>query len=224
MIAFQKISKDFGAKKVFNKLDLTIESGELVTLVGASGVGKTTLVHMLMGAEKPDEGKITIDGYNIAELSRHDLQLMRRHMGVIFQDFKLLPKKTIFENVAFALEACGKNNAQIEKEVPKVLNKVGLLGSESKFPNELSGGERQRVAIARALVHNPSLLIADEPTGNLDPENTMEIAKILKNINEKEKITVIIATHDKHFVDFLRPRVIHLGEKGILRDEQNGIL
>ena len=222
MIRFQDISKTFGTKKVFDGLTLSIESGELVALVGSSGVGKTTLVHMLMGAEMPDSGTITIDGYNIAELNKHDLQLMRRHMGVIFQDFKLLPQKTVFENVAFALEVCGASDEKREREVPKVLKKVGLLDSENKFPSELSGGERQRVAIARALVHSPSLLIADEPTGNLDPENTMEIAKILQNINKSEEITVIIATHDKHFVDFLRPRVIHLGEGGIVSDKQQG--
>lgn len=222
MIEFKNITKTFGFKEVFSDINLTIQSGDLTAIIGTSGVGKTTLIHMLLGAEKPDTGSIIIDGYDISHLKRHELQLMRRHMGVIFQDFKLLPKKTVFENVAFAMEACGNTDFEISEKVPTVLHKVGLKECQGKFPHQLSGGERQRVAIARALVHKPSLLIADEPTGNLDPDNTMEIGNILKKINREDNITILIATHDKHLVEHLRPRVVHIQDGKVVRDEKRG--
>ncbi len=222
MIHFLNISRKFGAKPLFHNLNFTIKNGEIVALIGASGVGKSTLIHMLLGAEKPDSGKVKIDGFDISHLDKSGLQLMRRSMGMIFQDFKLLPQKTVFENVAFAMEVCGNSDASIEERVPQVLKKVGLSDCEHKFPDQLSGGEKQRVAIARALVHEPKLLVADEPTGNLDPGNGKEIGSILKKLNTEDGITVIIATHDPDLVNQIRPRVIRFENGTIISDEEKG--
>jgi cell division transport system ATP-binding protein len=221
MIRFRNITKIYGVKTLFQDLSFNIQSKELVALTGKSGVGKSTLVHMLIGAEKPDSGSIEIDGFDIAHLRKSELQLMRRSMGVIFQDFKLLPQKNVFENVAFAMEVCGNSDAEIEMRVPQVLKKVALSDAEHKFPQQLSGGEKQRVAIARALVHKPKLLVGDEPTGNLDPPNTKEIGDILKTLNE-EGITIIIATHDKELVNHLHPRVLYFENGTITHDEKHG--
>lgn len=222
MIRFRNIEKHYGHIRVLEHVDFTIQKGELVALVGASGVGKSTLIHMLLGAEKPTLGSVEIDGFNIATLQPAQKQLLRRSMGVIFQDFKLLKNKTVFENVAFAMEVCGETNEEIEDRVPEVLDKMRLLPLENKFPNQLSGGEKQRVAIARALVHRPKLLVADEPSGNLDPDNTYEIAQILKDLNKKDGITIIIGTHDRELVDELHPRVILLKDGVIVSDEAQG--
>lgn len=222
MIRFRNIEKHYGHLRVLEHVDFTVRKGELVALVGSSGVGKSTLIHMLLGAEKPTFGTVEIDGFNITTLQQSQKQLLRRSMGVIFQDFKLLKNKTVFENVAFAMEVCGETNAEIEERVPEVLDKMYLLPLENKFPHQLSGGEKQRVAIARALVHRPKLLVADEPSGNLDPDNTYEIAKILKELNEKDGITIIVATHDRELVEVLKPRVIVLERGVIVSDEKNG--
>ncbi len=222
MLRFRNISKNFGKKPLFKNLSFDIKSGELVALIGSSGVGKSTLLHMLLGEEKPDTGSVEIDGYDILQLRRPELQLMRRSMGVIFQDYKLLQQKTIFENVAFAMEVCGNSDAEIEQRVPELLKKVHLSDCEHKFPNQLSGGEKQRVAIARALVHEPRLLVADEPTGNLDPENGKEIGKILHQLNTEDNITIIIATHDPDLVNRIRPRVLYFENGEILSDDENG--
>ncbi len=222
MIRFRNIEKHFGHMRVLEHVDFIVRKGELVALVGSSGVGKSTLIHMLLGAEKPSFGSVEIDGYNLSTLNSAQQQLLRRSMGVIFQDFKLLKNKTVFENVAFAMEVCGETGEDIEDRVPEVLDRMFLLPLENKFPHQLSGGEKQRVAIARALVHQPKLLVADEPTGNLDPDNTYEIGKILKDLNEKDGITIIVGTHDRELVEILKPRVIQIKNGVITSDEKNG--
>jgi len=220
MIHFRNIEKHYGHVRVLEHVDITVRKGELVAIIGPSGAGKSTLIHMLIGAENPSSGSVEIDGFNISTLNSTQRQLLRRSMGVIFQDFKLLKNKTVFENVAFAMEVCGEPSAEIEKRVPEVLQKMNLLKLENKFPQQLSGGEKQRVAIARALVHRPKLLAADEPTGNLDPDNTYEIAQILKELNEKDGITIIIGTHDRELVDVLEPRVIQLQHGVVVSDKK----
>lgn len=222
MIEFRSVAKHYGLRTLFQGLSFSLRQGELVAFTGPSGIGKSTLIHMLFGAQTPDEGMVLIDGHNIPTLGRSELQLLRRSMGVIFQDFKLLPKKTVFENVAFAMEACGESDDDIEIEVPKMLHRVHLSGFEHKFPYQLSGGERQRVAIARALIHKPSLLLADEPTGNLDPVNAREVGAILKKLHEEEQMTIVIATHDRELVELLKPRVLFFDKGHLERDEVDG--
>lgn len=222
MIQFKNIHKEYSARTLFQDLSFDVKGGELVAIVGLSGVGKSTLIHMLFGAETPDTGSVEIDGFDISELRPSELQLLRRSIGVIFQDFKLLSKKTVFENIAFAMEACGYSDEEIETRVPEMLHKVNMQRSEHKFPHQLSGGERQRVSIARALAHKPSLLVADEPTGNLDPKNAHDVGQVLKKLNEEDGMTIIIATHDKDLVDSLTPRVIRLENGKVKSDEVNG--
>jgi cell division transport system ATP-binding protein len=203
---------------VLNNLNFKVESGEFVSVIGASGAGKSTIFHLLMGADVPSSGAITIDGINISELDQTALQLYRRRVGMVWQSFKLLPKKTVFENVSFALEAVDEPEAEIHLKVTSILERVGLANMANKFPSHLSGGERQRCAIARALVHNPNLIIADEPTGNLDPVTSLEIIRLLKQINDTG-VTVILATHDTHVVDAIKERVIEIKGGKITRDE-----
>jgi cell division transport system ATP-binding protein len=222
MIRFQNIAKYYGLRTLFEKLNIEISSGEMVALIGDSGVGKSTLIHMLLGAEIPNKGVVEIDGFDVSALGRRERQMLRRSIGFIFQDFKLLPQKTVFENVAFAMEVCGNSNDEIETRVPLVLRIVGLSHCEHRFPHQLSGGENQRVAIARALVHKPRLLVADEPTGNLDPPNALEIGKILERINQEDETTVIIATHDRDLVNYLKPRVIALKNGIVVSDKKRG--
>lgn len=190
-----------------------------MTFIGPSGAGKSTLINILIGAIKPNRGSVTVDGYDITRLNRPSLQLYRRRLGIVFQDFKLLPKKTVQENIAFALEVCGASPDQIKKRTKEVLEIVGLTKLKNHFPKQLSGGERQKTAIARALIHNPKLFIADEPTGNLDPESAQEVLDILQKININGA-TVILATHNKSLVDRLMKRVINLKDGKIVADEQ----
>ena len=212
MITFQNVHAGYGDEKVLRDTSFKIIDGDFVLLTGKSGAGKTTVVNLILGTLKPLTGSVRVNDLVIENLSGHDLQLYRRTIGVVFQDYKLLPKKTVFENVAFALEVCGKSEEEIKKEVPKSLKLVDLLSSAQKFPHELSGGEKQRVSIARAMVHKPQVLIADEPTGNLDDYNTAEIVKLLSEINRKGT-TVILATHDQQIVNSLKKRVLTV-EKG----------
>jgi len=224
MIKFDKVHKGFGLTEIISGIDLTILSGELVAIIGPSGVGKTTLLHLLIGALKPDSGTITIDNVDISRLKGDNLQLLRRSMGMVFQDCKLLPQKTVWENVAFALEVCGSDSSTVESKVPLALERVGLKKSEHKFPHQLSGGEQQKVAIARALVHEPALLIADELTGNLDPPSTNEIIKILQQLHA-DGLTIVLATHSKKLVNALSPRVILLRNGNVDKDiKQSGFL
>lgn len=212
MIVFDHITKVYPSHTVFEDLYLEIRSGEFVSITGPSGCGKTTLIKLLIGDEKPSAGQILVDTINITDMSDRTLQLYRRKIGVVFQDYKLLLKKTVYENVAFAMEVCGESDEMIHKRVPEVLDLVGILKKQENFPLQLSGGEQQRVAIARALVHNPRLLIADEPTGNLDQENSFGIMNLLLKINEMGT-TVMLTSHAQDMVRFVNKRVI-LIEKG----------
>lgn len=203
-------------------LNLTIDKGEFIFLIGSSGSGKSTLIKMLYREEKPTNGSVIVGGINVAKLRNSKVYKLRRKLGIVFQDFKLFPKLTVYENVAFALESIGKNNREIRPKVLKALESVGLKERVRSFPNQLSGGEQQRVCIARAIVNDPKLLICDEPTGNLDPDISKEIVNILKKINEESGTTIIMATHDREIVNAMQKRVLQL-ENGILvRDEEKG--
>lgn len=202
-------------------VSVRIEKGEFVFLVGPSGAGKSTLTKLIFQEEKPSRGQILFNGKNIARLKPREIPYLRRLVGVIFQDFKLLPNKTVAENVAFALEVIEASKRQIEKAVPEALSMVGLTKKAGVKPSQLSGGEQQRVAIARAIVNNPPLVIADEPTGNLDPDTSWEIVNLLQEIN-KCGTTVLMATHAKDIVDGMRKRVIALEKGKVVRDEERG--
>lgn len=219
MLILESLTKAYGDHVVLQDINLAVNAGDFVFLVGPSGIGKSTLLHLLIGANQPTNGRITIDDIDLTMMDDYAMQLYRRKVGMIFQDYKLLPKKTVYENVAFALEATGTEVDQIPERVSKALAKVGLAGKEDNFPKELSGGEKQRVAIARAIVHDPSLIIADEPTGNLDPKTSQEIINLFKKLHNKST-TIIIATHDRAIVNHLRERVVELSATGIVRDEQ----
>ena len=202
-------------------LNLTIEKGEFVFVIGATGCGKSTLIKMLYREEKPTSGTINIGGINVSKLRNRNVYKIRRKIGVVFQDFKLLPKSTVYENVAFALEIFGLPNSEIHEKVLKSLELVGLKHKAKNYPNQLSGGEQQRVAIARAIVNGPKLLICDEPTGNLDERTSMEIMKVLEEIN-KLGTTIIMVTHDTEIVNKLKKRVILLDSGRIVKDYKEG--
>ncbi|MGL5831388.1 MAG: cell division ATP-binding protein FtsE [Candidatus Altimarinota bacterium] len=218
MIIFDKVVKKYKSKRVLDGVSLSIKDGDFVSIIGPSGAGKSTLVYTLIGAEKIQAGNITVDGYRINEMSDKEMQYYRRRIGVVFQDYRLLQQKTVAENVAFALEVCGYEDKEIKKTVAASLKVVGLSEQAKNFPHQLSGGEKQRVAIARALVHSPSLIVADEPTGNLDPKTALEIIKLLVEIN-KSGITVILTTHNKDLVNFLNRRVVKIDNGKIVGDK-----
>jgi cell division transport system ATP-binding protein len=221
MIRLENVSKTYrGASgSAANDVRLEISRGEFVFLVGSSGSGKSTLLRMLLREEKPDEGEIFVLGENLARLRQSQVASYRRKLGVVFQDFRLLTNKTVYQNVAYALQVIGKSKAFIETTVPDVLRLVGLEEKSANYPSALSGGEQQRVAIARALVNRPELLLADEPTGNLDPGNSREIMGLLERIN-LSGTTIVMATHDRGIVDQMQKRVIELSEGRIVRDAQ----
>lgn len=221
MIEFIHVNKKYGNKKAVDDLSFFIERNEFVTLVGPSGSGKSTLIKLLIAEEKPTSGQMVVAGRDITTLSSRELPYYRRKIGVVFQDFKLLPQKTVYENVAFALEVSDAKPDEVKEKVPRILKLVGLSDKAHNMPDELSGGERQRVSIARALVHDPKLLIADEPTGNLDPINTWEIIDLLFKIN-KAGTLVMLATHDREVVDALKKRVITLRDGKIVADQAKG--
>ena len=221
MIIFDKVTKHYGSHKALDNVSFTIRPKEFVIVVGPSGVGKTTLIKLLLCEEKPTFGSITIDGKDIHLLKERYIPYYRRQIGVVFQDFKLLPSQTVEENVAFAMEGSGKPDDEIRKEVTKILELVGLKDKAHNFPRELSGGEVQRVAIARALVCRPQFLIADEPTGNLDPTNAWEITKLLLKINALGT-TVLMATHNRDIVDKINRRVINMEHGQVVRDRRRG--
>uniref|UniRef100_A0A7C4M1U7 Cell division ATP-binding protein FtsE n=1 Tax=candidate division CPR3 bacterium TaxID=2268181 RepID=A0A7C4M1U7_UNCC3 len=222
MISVENITKVYPPKVIaLDDINLRIQSGEFISLVGPSGAGKSTLIKLLIAQERPSKGKILIGDKDISRLSSRHLPFYRRKIGVVWQDFKLLQNKTVFENVAFALEVVERPQHEIHSKVPQILKLVGLEGKEDRFPHELSGGEVQRASIARALVHDPHLLIADEPTGNLDPVNTEEIMRLLLKIN-KLGTTVLIATHNKEVVDKLKRRVIVLEDGKLISDKKVG--
>ncbi|MDP4008133.1 MAG: ATP-binding cassette domain-containing protein [Candidatus Peregrinibacteria bacterium] len=221
MISFEGVTKIYGNNRVLNNINLKISEGEFVSIVGVSGAGKTTLIEALIGNLKLEAGKIMANGVTVTNLNQKDLQTFRRTVGVVFQDFQLLPNKTVEENVAFAMEVCGEEDFEIFARVHEVLALVDMVQNKDQFPHQLSGGEKQRVAIARALVHNPRIVIADEPTGNLDPHQSEEIVKLLMRINEYG-VTVILATHDKSLVNIAEKRVITLHDGEIVSDWQQG--
>ena len=199
-------------------LTLSIDKGEFVFITGESGCGKSTLVKMLYREEKPTKGQVTVGGINVAKLYNSKVYKLRRKLGIVFQDFKLLPKLTVYENVSFGLENIGMSGPEIRKRVMKALDRVGLKEKIRCFPNELSGGEQQRVCIARAIVNEPKVLICDEPTGNLDPKTSKEIVKVINSINKEMGATVIMVTHDKEIVNSMKKRVITL-DKGVLKND-----
>lgn len=222
MIYFDHVSKVYSSTSVaLDDVSFAVEPQEFVSLVGQSGAGKSTLLKLLLAEEKPTSGKVFFESLDVHKLSNGELPAVRRRMGVVFQDYKLLPTKTAYENVAFAMEAAGRSDEEIASDVPQILELVGLMSKAWHFPSELSGGELQRVAIARAIVNRPDVVIADEPTGNLDPLNTWEIIGLLEKINELDT-TVILATHDKEVINSLKRRVITLEQGRVTRDEKRG--
>lgn len=222
MIVFDNVTKIYSDhSKALDKVSFSIEPGEFISFVGQSGAGKSTLLKMILIEELPTHGKVLFDTLNIHTLPRKLIPEYRRRIGSIFQDFRLLPDRTAYENIAFAMEAAGRSEEEIEADVPHSLDLVGLKSKMWNFPHEMSGGEKQRVAIARAIVSQPDLIVADEPTGNLDPINTQEIVQILKKINDLGT-TVILTTHNKGVIDSLGKRVITMEHGTITRDDAHG--
>ena len=222
MIYFEKVTKLYSDKSIgLADVTFSVEPKEFVSIVGHSGAGKTTLLKILLAEEKPTSGSIFFESINIQKLKKREMTGYRRRVGAIFQDFRLLPNKTAYENIAFAMEAAGREDAEIEADVPHVLELVDLQKKIWSFPHELSGGEKQRVSIARAIVNQPDIILADEPTGNLDPINTYEIVQILKRINDLGT-TVILTTHNKGVIDSLGRRVITMDSGRIVRDDKEG--
>ncbi|KGM13269.1 cell division ATP-binding protein FtsE [Cellulomonas bogoriensis] len=224
MIRFENVTKVYarGARPALDAIDLEVERGEFVFLVGASGSGKSTFLRLVLREERPTGGRVFVAGRNLSTLSTWKVPHLRRQMGAVFQDFRLLPNKTVFENVAFALQVIGRPRHHILTTVPDTLELVGLGGKEKRLPHELSGGEQQRVAIARAFVNRPSILLADEPTGNLDPTTSVGIMRLLDRIN-RTGTTVVMATHDDEIVDQMRKRVVELEMGQMVRDQSRGV-
>lgn len=222
MILFDRVTKVYGREvTALSRVNIHIEPKEFVTIVGTSGAGKSTILKLLTREESPTSGKIVVAGIDYDGLKRHDIPYLRRKIGTVFQDYKLLPSKSVYENIAFAMEIVGAPKSEIDRAVPKVIELVGLSGKESKFPPQLSGGEMQRVAIARAVVRQPKILIADEPTGNLDPKHSWDIIRLLLKIN-KYGTTVILTTHNQDIVNALKRRVVTLKNGRVIRDEAKG--
>ncbi len=221
MIRFEEVIKYYGNTKALSKINLEINHGEFVSIVGLSGAGKSTLLKLVTGEERADEGRVLIDDIDIAKVKKKDLPYLRRKIGMVFQDIKLLPKRTAYENVAFAMEVSGHRRDRIEKEVPKILELVGLLHKRENFPHQMSGGERQRIAIARSLAHRPALLMADEPTGNLDEVNAAEVLDLLLKINQLGT-TVILATHAADLVNKIKKRVITVEGGRVVLEQEKG--
>jgi len=222
MIYFEKVSKIYSDNCIaLEDITLIVEPKEFVSVVGHSGAGKTTLLKMILAEEYPTSGKVFFESTDIHKLKRNEINVFRRKIGVIFQDYRLLSNKTVFENISFAMEAAGRSDDEIESDVPHVLELVDLSNKIWNFPNALSGGEKQRVAIARAIVNQPDIIIADEPTGNLDPANTYDIVQILKKINDLGT-TVFLATHNKGIIDALSGRVVTMENGKIVRDDKRG--
>lgn len=224
MISFEQVSKSYrtSTRPALQDISVHIDQGEFVFLIGPSGSGKSTFLQLMLGEVKPDSGSLNVAGFDLTKLKGKNIPKLRQRIGYVFQDFRLLPKKTVYDNVAFALEVIGKNRAEIKNTVPDVLKTVGLDGKEKRYPNELSGGEQQRVAIARAYVNEPKILLADEPTGNLDPETSTEIMLLLNRINQTGT-TVIMSTHDNVAVDSMRKRVVELSKGKLVRDDAHGV-
>jgi len=221
MISFTGVSKEYGGREVLTDVNFQVNPGEFICLTGPSGAGKSTIVHLLIRADVPTNGMIEVDGANLAKLPPPILQLYRRRTGVVFQDYKLLPDRTVEENIAFALEVCGEPDEVVDERTAEIMDRLQLSDRADAFPSELSGGEKTRTALARALVHKPGILIADEPTGNIDPDQSIHILNFLRQVNS-EGTTVILATHDRSVVDALGVRVIRLENGKIVRDSIGG--
>ncbi|CCQ17028.1 cell division ATP-binding protein FtsE [Rhodococcus sp. NPDC078407] len=224
MISTSNVSKSYktSTRPALDKVTVSIDKGEFVFLIGASGSGKSTFMRLLLKEETPTSGDIHVADFHVNRLAARRVPRLRQSMGCVFQDFRLLQQKTVVENVAFALEVIGKPRSMIKRTVPEVLDLVGLGGKSDRLPNELSGGEQQRVAIARAFVNRPLVLLADEPTGNLDPDTSQDIMLLLERIN-RTGTTVLMATHDNHIVDSMRRRVVELDNGRVVRDEARGV-
>ena len=224
MINFDNVSKQYKNSNTpaLDGINLNIEQGEFVFLVGQSGSGKSSLLRLLLKEEKPSSGTVTVGGINVAKLPNRKVPAFRRTMGIVFQDFRLLPGKTVFDNVAFGMEVIGKSKKEIQQRIPALLDLVGLDEKAHRLPSELSGGEQQRVALARAFVNQPKLLLADEPTGNLDPSTSVGIMKLLDRIN-RTGTTIVMATHDVAIVDQMRKRIVQMENGKIIRDQERGM-
>ena len=221
MIYFDDVAKVYDHHAVLDGVTLSIEDGEFVSIVGKSGAGKTTLLRLLLAEERPTSGSVFFESTNVHRIKQAHIPEYRRRLGTVFQAFRLLPNKTAYENIAFAMEAAGRADDEIRSDVPQVLDLVDLASKALHFPHELSGGEKQRVAIARAIISQPDVLIADEPTGNLDPTNTYDIIQILKKIHDMGT-TVILTTHNKGIIDSLKRRVVTMEDGKIIRDDKQG--
>ena len=223
MIRLENVSKSYNnGVHALRDINLTIEDGEFVYIIGPTGSGKSTLIKLLDGEEIPDQGRVLVNDVDVGKLRHSKVPFYRRSIGVVFQDFRLLPHLTIFENISFALEVIGMDRQQIRQRVREVLELVSLSEKAKAFPNQLSGGQQQRATIGRAIANHPKVLIADEPTGNLDPEMSKEVIELLEKINEKEKTTVLMVTHDKNLVDAFKKRTISLEEGYIVADMMKG--
>lgn len=220
-IVFDNVSKKYSDCTALHQVSFKIDPNEFVSIVGPSGAGKTTLLKMLLAEDRPTEGRVLLHDIDVHKLSGKDINFVRRAIGTVFQDFRLLPNKNVYENIAFAMEAAGRPDEEIESDVPHVLELVDLGNKIWNFPHELSGGEKQRVAIARAIVNQPDIIIADEPTGNLDPANTYDIVQIFKKINDLGT-TVVLTTHNKGVIDSIGRRVITMQDGKVIRDDLSG--
>ncbi|EKE16446.1 MAG: hypothetical protein ACD_11C00017G0036 [uncultured bacterium] len=222
MIKFENVSKIYPGNFIaLENIEMVIEDGEFVSIVGQSGAGKSTLLKLITAEEQPTEGNVYFNDRELSKIKKKHLPYFRRNFGTVFQDFKLLPQKTVFENVSYALEVAGDTDAEIAEKVPEILDIVGMSDKMEKYPKQLSGGEKQKISLARALVHNPSVILADEPSGNLDPTSAWEIIQLLLKINSLGT-TVILATHNKEIVDKIKKRVIGLESGKITRDDASG--
>jgi cell division transport system ATP-binding protein len=224
MIRFENVTKTYqrSSEPALDGISLEIERGEFVFVVGQSGSGKSTLLRLILCEESATSGNVLVAGRELSQLPRRKVPALRREIGCVFQDFRLLPNKDVFQNVAFALQVLGKSRQSIKAVVPETLEMVGLAGKERRLPHQLSGGEQQRVAIARAFVNKPPILLADEPTGNLDPTISLEIVRLLDRIN-RTGTTIVMATHDNGIVDQLRKRVVELDDGALVRDQMRGV-
>ena len=222
MIEFNNVTKNYGSNIGLSDINIRIDDGEFVFIVGPSGAGKSTFIKLMLKEVDPDEGTITIDEFPVTSLSNRMIPYYRRRIGVVFQDFRLLPKMTVYENVAFAMEVVHQNKREIRKQVRRILQMMGIADKAEMYPDELSGGEQQRVAIARAIVNEPTVLIADEPTGNLDPEKSWEIMNLLDEINQ-QGTTVVMVTHAQDIVDQMGKRVIQIEDGHLVRDDESGL-
>ena len=221
ILEVRHLSKSFGANVVLRDIDFTVSPGDVTTVIGPSGSGKSTIIKLLTAEVAPSGGRIMVNGYNLGSIRQKQIPFMRRTLGVIFQDFRLIDKKTVRENLEFAMRAVGASPREIRKRIPYVLDLVGLSRKEDRYPTQISGGEQQRVAIARALVNNPRMIIADEPTGNLDPKRSLEIMTLLDEINQSGT-TVVVVTHNREIVNAMQKRVVTLKRGVIVSDEEKG--